>query len=70
MGGNDFHDAPGDGNSFDRGFDGHGRRQARTGLLLTPAERLRWLETTMEEMRRLLGRARQGRPIDGDPRQP
>jgi hypothetical protein len=43
---------------FDRGFDGHRRRQAVAGLALTPAQRLRWLEDTMQEMRRLLGRAR------------
>ena len=47
---------------FDRGFEGHSRRQARLGIKLTPAERLRWLEQTMEELRGLLGRARQGRP--------
>jgi len=47
---------------FDRGFEGHSRRQARLGLKLTPAERLRWLEQTMEELRGLQGRARQGRP--------
>lgn len=43
---------------FDRGWDGHRRRQARIGLGLTPLQRLRWLEQTMDEMRRLLGRAR------------
>ena len=47
---------------FDRSFEGHSRRQARLGLTLTPAERLRWLEQTMEELRGLVGRARQGRP--------
>jgi hypothetical protein len=47
---------------FDRGFEGHSRRQARLGLKLTPAERLRWLEQTMDELRGLLGRARQARP--------
>ena len=47
---------------FDRGFEGHSRRQAKLGLKLTPAERLRWLEQTMDELRGLLGRARQGRP--------
>ena len=46
---------------FDRGFEGHRRRQARLGLQLSPAERLRWLEETMDELRRLLGRARRGR---------
>lgn len=44
--------------SFDSGYEGHFRRQARLGLALTPAERLRWLEETMEEMRRILGRAK------------
>lgn len=43
---------------FDRGFEGHWRRQVRRGLTLTPAERLRWLEQTMEELRQLVGRAR------------
>jgi hypothetical protein len=52
---------PGSG-EFDRGFEGHSRRQARLGLKLTPAERLRWLEQTMDELRGLLRRARQGRP--------
>jgi hypothetical protein len=52
---------------FDRGFDGHRLRQARTGLRLTPAERLRWLERTMDELRRMLGRAKQGRPIGNFP---
>jgi len=42
---------------FDRGWSGHARRQARRGLAMTPAERLRWLEETMAEMRRLQGRA-------------
>ena len=46
---------------FDRGWEGHRRRQARIGLALTPLERLRWLEQTMEEMQRLLGRARRMR---------
>lgn len=50
-----------DAGDFDRGFDGHRRRQARLGLQLSPAERLRWLEETMDELRRLLGRARPGR---------
>ena len=45
------------------GFEGHRRRQARLGLDLSPAERLHWLEKTMEELRGLVGRARHGRPI-------
>lgn len=53
--------------SFDRGFGRHALRQARMGLRLTPAERLRWLERTMDELRRLLGRAKQGRPIGTSP---
>ena len=52
-----------DADAFDRGFEGHRRRQARLGLSLSPAERLRWLEETMEELRGLLGRARRGRPV-------
>lgn len=55
-------DSPTGSGEFDRGFEGHSRRQARLGLKLTPAERLRWLEQTMDELRGLLGRARQGRP--------
>lgn len=51
-----------DASGFDRGFDGHWRRQVRLGLALTPAERLRWLEQAMEEMRPLVGRARRGHP--------
>jgi hypothetical protein len=37
------------------------RRQARLGLDMTPAERLRWLEETLDEMRRLQGLARASR---------
>jgi hypothetical protein len=51
---------------FDHGWEGHARRQAALGLALTPAERLRWLEETMATMRRWLGRAQQGRPIESD----
>jgi hypothetical protein len=47
--------------AFDRGYEGHARRQARLGLTLSPAERLRWLEQTMEELRRLRGKAAAGR---------
>jgi len=42
---------------FDRGWEGHDRRQARLGLELSPAERLEWLERTLAEMREILGRA-------------
>ena len=52
-----------DAGEFDRGFEGHRRRQIRRDLQLSPAERLRWLERTMEELRRLLGRARRGRIV-------
>lgn len=48
---------------MDRGFDGHHRRQAKLGLGLSPAQWLRWLEESMEELRKLVGRARQGRPV-------
>jgi hypothetical protein len=43
---------------FPRGFDGHKASQAGLGLSMTPAERLRWLEETMEVLRRWQGRAR------------
>ena len=35
--------------------------QMRIGLSMTPAERLRWLEDTVEELRPWVGLARQGR---------
>jgi hypothetical protein len=50
------------GDRFDRGYEGHRRRQARLGLNLTPAERLRWLEQAMDELRGILGRARRAGP--------
>jgi hypothetical protein len=56
---------PPHGSELDDGFKGHRRRQARLGLLLTPAQRLRWLEETMEELRRYVGRAREGKPTAG-----
>jgi hypothetical protein len=37
------------------------------GLRLTPAERLRWLEETMEALRRWQGRARQNAPAAAGP---
>lgn len=46
---------------FPPGFDGHRRAQAGSGLRLTPAERLRWLEETMAVLRRWRGRAREVR---------
>ena len=39
-------------------WQAHRRRQIRRGLELTPAQRLRWLETTLAQARRILGRAR------------
>lgn len=50
------------GNTWD--FDGTRRHHIRLGLRLTPAERLRWLEETVNEMRRLQGLARQGRKVE------
>lgn len=49
-----------------RGFDDQRQSQVRIGQRLTPAERLRWLEETMDGMRRWLGRACQP-PRSGDP---
>jgi hypothetical protein len=43
---------------FPRGWEGHRRAQAGIGLRLTPAERLRWLQETLETLRRWQGRAR------------
>ena len=40
----------------------------RKGLELTPAERLRWLEDTVEELLPWVGRARLGRPVQEAPR--
>ena len=45
-----------DGYGWDRKT--HDRRQARLGLELSPAERLRWLEETMDELGRLVEQAR------------
>ena len=44
-------------------FEGARRQHLLQGLRLTPAERLQWLEDTVEEMRQLQGRARLGRVI-------
>ena len=44
-------------------FEGARRHHLRRGLQMTPAERLRWLEETVEEMRQLQGLARRGRRI-------
>jgi hypothetical protein len=44
-------------------FDGARRQHLLRGLRMTPAERLRWLEETVAEMRQLQGRARLGRVI-------
>lgn len=45
-------------------FEAARARQLRMGLQMTPAERLRWLEETVEELRPWVGRARQGRPMN------
>ncbi len=50
-----------------RGFEEHRRAQVRMGLRMTYAERLRWLEETMEVFRRWQGRAQTfGRPQPGE----
>lgn len=43
-------------------FEGARRHHIRLGLQMTPLERLRWLEETVEEMRQLQGLARKGQP--------
>ncbi len=48
-----------DDGGFPNGFEAHRRAQrARIGADMTPAERLRWLEETMDALRRWQGRAR------------
>jgi hypothetical protein len=49
-------------------FEGARRHHIRLGLRLTPAERLRWLEETVDEMRLLQGLARQGQKVEEAPR--
>lgn len=51
------------GRDWDWSFDGTRRHHLEQGLKMTPAERLRWLEETVEEMRSLQGLARKGRPV-------
>jgi len=54
------------------GYHRHWVEQVRRGLRFTPAERLAWLETTMEELRGWVGLARRGvtsgSAKPGDPR--
>ncbi len=45
-------------------FEGTRRHHFEQGLRMTPVERLRWLEETVDEMRRLQGLARLGRKIE------
>lgn len=45
-------------------FEGTRRHHLRLGLRMTPAERLRWLEETVDEMLRLQGLARRGRQVE------
>lgn len=49
-------------------FAGSRSRVLRMGLAMTPAERLRWLEETVEELLPWVGRARLGRPVDSSDR--
>lgn len=50
--------------AFDASFEGTRRRQVLLGLSMTPAERLRWLENRMAELRHLLGKAAETREIE------
>jgi hypothetical protein len=49
---------PLDDESFAWSPEANRKRQALLGLRMTPAQRLRWLETTVAEMRKILGKAR------------
>jgi hypothetical protein len=51
---------PGD-PEWPRGWAEHRRLQARIGLRMTPAERLRWLEETVAALRRWQGLARRSK---------
>lgn len=58
---------------WDWDFESTRVHHLEAGLRMTPAERLRWLDQTMEEMTRLQGLAREGRPVgtaegSGEPR--
>jgi hypothetical protein len=53
----------------DTSWEEHRRRRALQGLEFTPAERLRWLESTMTTMRTWLGRARFLPDTESDQRQ-
>jgi hypothetical protein len=44
--------------SVDAAFAAHKREQAQRALSMTPAERLRWLESTVRELGKLRGLAR------------
>lgn len=48
--------------------ESHAQRQARLGLELSPAERLRWLEETMDELHRLIGLASRRRQRSTTPK--
>jgi hypothetical protein len=55
-----------DWDGFDGSFDGTRRRQILSGLDLTPAERLQWLERRTAELRTLQGKASQLNRVDRD----
>jgi hypothetical protein len=58
----DDRDRPGD---WDWDFEGTRRHHLELGRSLTPEQRLRWLEETVDEMLELQGLARKGRPLVG-----
>lgn len=49
---------PDDRDEIDAAFAVHKREQARRALAMTPIERLRWLENTVRELRKLQGLAK------------
>jgi hypothetical protein len=59
-------DSESDWTGFDGTFEGTRRRQLLAGLTLTPAERLRWLETWMTELLKLKGAATATHPSARD----
>jgi hypothetical protein len=55
---------PDDPRQVDAAFAAHKREQARRGLSMTPFERLRWLERTVGELRRLQALAKAAKHAD------
>jgi hypothetical protein len=58
---------PDDREELDAAFAAHKRQQARRALLMTPAERLRWLDDALQELGALRGLARTAAKLKAGP---